>query len=86
MTVTRRITGWLASSRGLFLTAVLAGSLTGVGMLGIGEPSHVITAQFTDAEAVMGDVPSVGQHTDQVLAELGFGPEKIAAMRQAGVI
>ena len=27
---------------------------------------------FTDQEAAIGDVPSVGQHTDQVLAEIGL--------------
>lgn len=42
--------------------------------------------QFTDQEAVMGDVPSVGQHTDEVLAEIGFTPDRIAAMRTAGAI
>ncbi|WP_158921439.1 CaiB/BaiF CoA-transferase family protein [Acidisphaera sp. S103] len=41
---------------------------------------------FTDVEAVMGDVPSVGQHTDEVLAEIGFSREKIAAMRAAGAV
>ena len=38
---------------------------------------------FTDQEAAMGDVPRVGQHTDQVLAELGFTAQRIAAMRAA---
>ena len=38
---------------------------------------------FTDLEAAMGDVPRVGQHTDQVLAELGFTAQRIAAMRAA---
>jgi itaconate CoA-transferase len=41
---------------------------------------------FTDEEAAMGDVPSVGQHTDQVLSEIGFTAERIAAMRTAGAI
>jgi crotonobetainyl-CoA:carnitine CoA-transferase CaiB-like acyl-CoA transferase len=41
---------------------------------------------FTDTEAVMGDVPSVGQHTDEVLAEIGFSREKIAAMRAVAAI
>ncbi|MGD0102526.1 MAG: CaiB/BaiF CoA-transferase family protein [Rhodopila sp.] len=39
---------------------------------------------FTDEEAPMGDVPSVGQHTDEVLAEIGFSRERIAMMRAAG--
>jgi itaconate CoA-transferase len=41
---------------------------------------------FTDQEAAIGDVPSVGQHTDEVLSELGFTGERIAAMRTAGAI
>jgi itaconate CoA-transferase len=41
---------------------------------------------FTDEEAAMGDVPSVGQHTDAVLGEIGFLPQRIAAMRAAGAI
>jgi crotonobetainyl-CoA:carnitine CoA-transferase CaiB-like acyl-CoA transferase len=43
-------------------------------------------ATFTDQEAAMGDVPSVGQHTDEVLAEIGLSRDKIAAMRAAGAI
>jgi itaconate CoA-transferase len=42
--------------------------------------------EFTDQEAVMGDVPSVGQHTNEVLAEIGFSPDRIAAMRAAGAV
>jgi crotonobetainyl-CoA:carnitine CoA-transferase CaiB-like acyl-CoA transferase len=38
---------------------------------------------FTDEEATMGDVPAVGQHTDEVLTEIGFTPQRIAAMRAA---
>ncbi len=53
MTMTRRITGWLASSRGLFLSAVLAGSLAGFGFLGIGETSHTVTARFSDADGLV---------------------------------
>ena len=41
---------------------------------------------FTDEEAVMGDVPSIGQHTDAVLGEIGFTPQRIAAMRAAGAV
>ena len=41
---------------------------------------------FTDEEAVMGDVPSVGQHTDEVLSEIGFTAERIASMRAAGAV
>lgn len=41
---------------------------------------------FTDQEAPMGDVPAVGQHTDAVLAELGFDQARIARMREAKAI
>ncbi len=41
---------------------------------------------FTDTEAAMGDVPALGQHTDAVLAELGYGPADIAAMRATGAV
>ena len=36
--------------------------------------------------AAIGDVPSVGQHTDQVLSDIGFSGERIAAMRAAGAV
>jgi len=42
--------------------------------------------QFTDFEAVMGDVPSVGQHTDQVLTELGYTAPEIAALHASGAV
>jgi itaconate CoA-transferase len=41
---------------------------------------------FTGEEAAMGDVPSVGQHTDQVLGDIGFSADRIAAMRAEGAI
>jgi crotonobetainyl-CoA:carnitine CoA-transferase CaiB-like acyl-CoA transferase len=31
-------------------------------------------------------IPALGQHTERVLRELGFGPDDLAAMRAAGVI
>ena len=42
--------------------------------------------QFDGFEAVMGDVPSVGQHTEQILAELGYGEAGIAALHESGSI
>ena len=42
--------------------------------------------QFTDFEAVMGDVPAIGQHTDAILAELGHDPAAITALREGGAL
>ncbi|MBV8704824.1 MAG: CoA transferase [Acetobacteraceae bacterium] len=41
---------------------------------------------FADAEAAMGAVPALGQHTDAVLAELGYAPGDITALREAGAV
>jgi CoA:oxalate CoA-transferase len=30
--------------------------------------------------------PGLGEHTDRILAEAGYGPDQIAALRQAGII
>ena len=38
-------------------------------------------ANVRGVEAVMGDVPALGQHTEAVLRWLGYGPEAIEAMR-----
>ena len=59
---------------------------TGVGPEGdirlLGAPTHV------DGAPVGPDAPPplLGEHTEQVLAGLGYGPEEIAAMRNEGVI
>jgi itaconate CoA-transferase len=37
-------------------------------------------------EAVMGDVPAVGQHTDAILTQLGYDHDAIAGMRVGGAI
>jgi ABC-type transporter Mla subunit MlaD len=52
--VTRRVAAALASGRGMFLIALLAGALTGSAFLGIGEGSHTVTAQFADADGLVG--------------------------------
>jgi len=41
---------------------------------------------FAGVEAVMGEVPALGQHTDAVLADLGFVAGEIAALRAAGAV
>lgn len=43
-------------------------------------------ANLDGVDAVMGDVPSVGQHTDAILAELGYASDAIEAMRASGAI
>jgi itaconate CoA-transferase len=42
--------------------------------------------QLDAADPVMGSIPSVGQHTDAILSELGFDASTIAAWRTEGVI
>ena len=57
----------------------------------VGSPSGPLRAllppmTFTDVEAAMGDVPSLGQHTDEVLGELGYSATEVAWLRQGGVV
>jgi crotonobetainyl-CoA:carnitine CoA-transferase CaiB-like acyl-CoA transferase len=37
-------------------------------------------------EAVMGDIPSLGQHSEQILEELGFDSNTITAWRREKLI
>jgi crotonobetainyl-CoA:carnitine CoA-transferase CaiB-like acyl-CoA transferase len=41
---------------------------------------------FTDVEMGMGPVPAIGEHTDAVLAELGYDADAIAAMHASGAV
>jgi itaconate CoA-transferase len=43
-------------------------------------------AHLSGIEPVMGDVPSLGQHTDAILGEIGVDPDTIAACRREGAI
>jgi itaconate CoA-transferase len=43
-------------------------------------------ATLSTCEASMGGVPALGQHTDAVLAELGFAPADIAGLRTDAVV
>jgi crotonobetainyl-CoA:carnitine CoA-transferase CaiB-like acyl-CoA transferase len=41
---------------------------------------------FADVEAVMGDVPALGEHTDAILRELGFSDAAITALHASGAV
>jgi crotonobetainyl-CoA:carnitine CoA-transferase CaiB-like acyl-CoA transferase len=41
---------------------------------------------MSEVAPVMGAVPGLGQHTDAILAELGFDAGAIAAWRREGTI
>ena len=41
---------------------------------------------FADVELPMGSVPTLGQHTDALLAEIGFSARQITALRDAGAV
>jgi len=57
----------------------------------VGTPNGPVRAllppfAFPDQEAAMGDVPGIGQHTDAILAELGFDPAAVAGLHAAGAV
>jgi phospholipid/cholesterol/gamma-HCH transport system substrate-binding protein len=68
--LTRRVTRALASSKALFVVALLSGSLTGLGFLGIGEASHSFTARFADVDGLVvgNEVRVAGVAAGQVTA------------------
>ena len=41
---------------------------------------------FDDVEAAMGDIPALGEHTDEVLAGLGLSAAEIEALATARVV
>jgi itaconate CoA-transferase len=49
-------------------------------------PALLPPVTIENVEPVMNEVPALGQHSDAILAELGFGSERISSWRQAGVI
>jgi len=51
-----------------------------------GQASGVgVEETMIEVTAPMGAVPALGEHTDTVLAELGFGAEEIARLREKDV-
>jgi len=46
-------------------------------------PSPVSTG---GAAPALGPIPAVGEHTDEILAELGFTAAEVAALRDAGTV
>jgi len=53
----------------------------------VGKLSALIPpADLEDAEPVMGSIPSLGQHTNVILNEIGFDAPTLAGWRQRGVI
>jgi crotonobetainyl-CoA:carnitine CoA-transferase CaiB-like acyl-CoA transferase len=43
--------------------------------------------RFAEApQSVRRPAPLIGEHTDEVLAEVGYGPEEVASLRAAGVL
>ncbi|OLC74649.1 MAG: carnitine dehydratase [Acidobacteria bacterium 13_1_40CM_4_65_8] len=57
----------------------------------IGSPAGLLVAlvppvRMSGVEPVMGDVPALGQHTDQVLGELGIDHDTIVRWRTEGVV
>ncbi len=57
----------------------------------IGTPAGTVRAllppfTFTDVEAAMGDVQSLGEATDAILAELGYQPDQITALHRDGAV
>jgi itaconate CoA-transferase len=49
-------------------------------------PALLPPVRMEGVEPVMGAIPALGQHTDEVLTEFGFDPPTIARWRQSGVI
>jgi itaconate CoA-transferase len=53
-----------------------------VGMI----PAPLPPATFSDVEARMDPIPAVGEHTERILAEIGYRAEQIAALKRASAI
>jgi itaconate CoA-transferase len=49
-------------------------------------PALLPPVRMEGVEPVMGAIPALGQHTDEILAELGFDAATIARWKQSGVV
>ncbi len=53
-----------------------------------GRVKHIgVPVKLSETPGVIGrPAPTLGQHTDEILAEAGLGPEVVASLRSAGVV
>jgi itaconate CoA-transferase len=49
-------------------------------------PAVLPPASFGGVEARMDPIPSIGEHTEAILAELGYGPQRIAGFKAEGAV
>jgi crotonobetainyl-CoA:carnitine CoA-transferase CaiB-like acyl-CoA transferase len=66
-------------TRALFVKTKLPGTGEELTLMGTG---FELEDKLTDP----GTIPLVGEHTDEVLASLGYDKDKIAAMREKGIV
>jgi alpha-methylacyl-CoA racemase len=56
-------------------------------MEGYDVPQPAVSPRFSRSETPVPPPPArVGEHTDAILAELGYAPERVASLRSAGVV
>ena len=49
-------------------------------------PALLPPASYAGVEPRMDPIPAVGEHTDRVLAKLGYNVDEIAAFKSAGAV